>query len=142
MPKLGTVYPGLLRKNRYLLKTATDGVSGLDRKRSAIKGKAGVRKNPGIVQTTHPKSVHFVGSEKLIESSFSESGERVIARTLAHQLQNPKTAFKVDIACAVERIYRGTKVDMNGKKYSVTVSMVTGILKRMIEKKLISESVL
>lgn len=139
MPVLGRVNPGMLRKNRYLIKTVTDAVSGLGRKKRVIKEKEWARKNHGVVQNAYPKSIHFVSSEKAIEKNFSESGERVIARTLAHQLQNPKTAFKIDVACAVERIYRGSKVDINGRKYSVTVNMVTSILKKMIEKKMISE---
>lgn len=141
MPTLGRVHPGLLRKNRYLIKTASDAVSGLGRKKK-VSGLAGARKAHNFENMSKPKVVQFIGSEKAIEKNFSESGERFIARTLAHQLQNPKNAFKVDIACAVERVYRGTKVEMHGKKYLVTVTMANAILKKMIEKGMISEKAL
>ncbi|HPM85493.1 MAG: hypothetical protein PHY04_01645 [Candidatus ainarchaeum sp.] len=138
MPLLGRVQSGLLRKNRYLIKTATNPVSGLGRKKR-IMGVAKAKKSHSFENKSNPKIVQFMGTQKAIEKNFSESGERVIARTLAHQLQNPKSAFKVDIACAAERLYRGTKVEMHGRKYFVTVTMVNSILKKMIEKGLISE---
>ena len=128
----------LLRANKYALKTTNLAISGLGRSKK-VKGLAGVRKNPGLVETVPSRTIQFIGAKKAIGQVFSESGERVIAHTIAHQLENPKIVFRIDVACAVERVYRGTKVKMNGKEYVVTVTMVSAILRKMFEKRLLSE---